>query len=322
MTRLLTFSAILATLVLLQVLANRPPEVIEADKEDQSRNELGSPEQETPFQTRQQSNPQKWPIDLQTEARQALDQWQLETQLLPGLFDPTPRPEIEELLRAEWICKTSLMDLAKIIQVDDSEPRYLLLKSGSLLRYSSLQMRDQACLVTLLAGVTVRIPGHQILETRAAPTQESAVSAIAGSLPDTIQLIRKLAEGRYPSDVQWNRWFENDGPETLCRLVGTKESLILESLSQRISKNSVSNQKQVTDLQSPKALSAWMAKIRLKLRNGFPTEDREAVLLELDSWQSWLDRSGADAYRSKQTYQKTSRDLRILHLDIVKSTGF
>jgi hypothetical protein len=322
MTRLLTFSSILATMVLLQVLGDRPPVLITSSQLDHPKTTMVAEDQTTTSSPSEQSTTVKWPIDLQIKAREALDLWQLEEPILPGMYSKSPRPEPEQLLRAEWICKSSLIKLSQIIRHEKAQPRYLRLNSGSLLRYKDLTIGQQSCRVTLLAGVTVNIPIGEISETRTTPPQEKPSPTIAGSLADTINLVTTLAEDRTPSADRWVRWFENGGPETLSGLLGSTESAVLDRVFARISANTMASQKHRSGGKSTDQLDTWISKIRQKLRQGFPTEDRDDVLVELDSWQSWLDRNGRTAYGSEQSYQKISRDLRILHLDIVKSTGF
>ncbi|MEE2883856.1 MAG: hypothetical protein VYD70_09050 [Planctomycetota bacterium] len=323
MTRLLLVTSILTTLVLFRTLAERPPVPVEP----QIKSEIGSTsttEDSTPtIANDRPREAQPWPADLQLSARKALDEWNLEHNLLPQLSDPLPRSAPEELLRAEWICKRSLLEMAANASHESDRFFHLRLNSGDVLRYQDMKIHEGISTLKLIDGVRVRIPVSEILETRVVPIEKSSHKYLAGSLGDTLDVIDLLAKDKSIPQPRWIAWFESGGPETLARLLSSADGIILDSFVTRFWRTPpVQAVSQSTDGKSPKELANWMLQMRKKLREGFPTEEREETLLILESWQTWLDRNGTKAYRSRQIYVQTSRDLRLLQLDIVKSTGF
>ena len=103
MTRLLIVTSVLATLVLLKSLNDRPPIWVDTDIEEETTNTV-SDVNNTPDATNLFVAAKPWPVDLLESARDALDRWEVDQQLLPDLYHPAERSEPEERIRAEWVC--------------------------------------------------------------------------------------------------------------------------------------------------------------------------------------------------------------------------
>ena len=322
MTRLLTITSVVATLILLKVLNDRPP--IQIHPEVGNDNQISTIADDLPVDLRKNiKEVEPWPVDLQMAAREALDLWHLEQDLLPQLYDPAQRSDAEERLRAEWICKKTLLRLASTKLQDHELKRQLRLSSGALLQFKSLVASEGMVTVELPDGLRINIAPSQIVQIDAPASEKIPVELITGSLADTLDLIDQLGTGQTVAHERWMTWFEKGGPESLSTLMTTKGSRLLDRYLARIWKNTASaTEPGSIGGRSPLALSDWISGIRKKLREGFPTEEREETLLTLKSWQTWLDRNGDRAYGSRQAYVAASRDLRLLQLDIVKSTGF
>lgn len=322
MTRLLLVSTILTTAVLFKALQDRPPILapLETGVTDtsSSNTQTGAAKQDDTI-----PEVSSWPEDLQAQARKALLEWRLDREILPQIDLMIKRTAQEEELRIHWICKEGLLEIAKNYGKDHHQLSHLKLNTGQLIKYKSLVIHKGLCLLELPGDVQIQIPVTEILETKAQPDAVSASAVQAGSLSDTLDMVNRIVEKQTIGELRWLAWFDNGGPESLCPLLPSDRSRVLTmSITTLWGKRTVQGINPQTDGKSPHELATWMAAMRTKLRDGFPTEDRQATLLTLESWQDWLDREGPKAYRSSQAYQKISRDLRLLQLDIVKSTGF
>lgn len=323
MTRLLLISSILTTLVLFNSLADRPPILVSGNPEDEIDTVTGQEPVIDGFETRKDKPVIPWPQEMQAEAQAALDNWEIHESILPQLDVLNERSPQEERLRASWICKAFLKDTSGAINVSDSRTNKLRLESGETITFTDLKVKKGMTNLVLPGPVEIQIRVDQIAEIRVNSEPATINDHPGGSLSDTMSIMELLsAEGTIPAK-RWTTWFENGGPETLTLLLPPDRSRLLRHSLQAIwGIDPIQDSEPVTGSQSAGELTRWMDGIRKKLRSGFPTEDREETLLTLESWKNWLDRNGKKAYRSERALQKIRQDLRLLQLDIVKSTGF
>ena len=322
MTRLLIVTSVLATLVLLKSLNDRPPIWVDTDIEEETTNTV-SDVNNTPDATNRFVAAKPWPVDLLESARDALDRWELDQQLLPDLYHPAEHSEPEERIRAEWVCKQSLLQMAASISEETSGPHHLRLSSGDLLRYREISIGGEVATLALLDGVQIKVPVSEIRKIFVPTENPVEVVSSSGSLADTLDIVSRLSQDKSITDQRWLMWFERGGPETLSRLVSTSNSRIIDGYLALITRAGDEGAGSISRSgKSARELSAWISVIRAKLRDGFPTEDREETLSTLKSWQTWLDRNGDKAYLSRQAVVQVGQDLRLLQLDIIKSTGF
>ncbi len=320
MTRLLTICALLATLVLLQALHGRPPEIVSTAPGDEKENADPSTGSLSPTMQQDPMAPEWTDAQIQRLTEQ-LKSWS-QVDPVPGIDDPRPRAEQEEALRIEWICQRELLRLKGRRTASEEPVRYLQLQGGSLLTYSSLHFRSGYTEVVLPDGPMVRIPASEILATRVTPNAGEPRKLVAGGIADTLDILDGLTRAEMIDDSRWRRWLQHGGPEVLLHLLPAATARPLEKLLRL--KSSEVNNEVVTAAggKTPLELTRWRKSIRQLLRNGFPTEKRPQILEEVDNWQSWLDAYGTQVYRSRTRYLQISRELRLLKLDIVKSTGF
>ena len=322
MTRLLIITSVLATLVLLKSLNDRPPIWVDTDVEQETTNSV-SDVNNTPAATDRFVAARPWPEDLQKSVRDALARWELDQELLPDLYHPVERSEPEERIRAEWVCKQSLLQMAAVISEQPSGLHRLRLSSGDLFPYREIRIGDKVATLDLLDGVQVKVPVSEIDKIYVPIGNHDEVVSSSGSLADTLDIVRMLSLHQSITDQRWLMWFEKGGPETLSRLVSTRDSRIIDGYLSMITRAAAEGADSISRSgKSARELSDWISEMRTKLRVGFPTEDREETLLTLKSWQRWLDRNGDKAYLSRQAFVQVDQELRLLQLDIVKSTGF
>ena len=145
---------------------------------------------------------------------------------------------------------------------------------------------------------------------------------VGGGIADTLDILDDLSMARSIDDTRWRRWLQQGGPEVLLQLLPAARARPLEKLIRDRSIENTTERAAVAGGKTPLQLTQWRKSVRQLLRDGFPTEKRTRVIEEVDNWQSWLDAYGTQVYRSRARYLQISRELRILKLDIVKSTGF
>ncbi|HIO65452.1 MAG TPA: hypothetical protein EYN40_02050 [Planctomycetes bacterium] len=320
MTRLLTICALLATLVLLQALHGRPPEIVSTapgDEEGNADPSSGS----LPATMQQDPMAPAWTDAQIQRLTEQLKSWS-QVDPVPGIDDPRPRGEEQETLRIEWICQRELLRLKGRRTASEEPVRLLRLQGGSLLAYSSLHFRSGYTEVVLPDGPVVRIPASEILATRVTPDAGEPRMLVAGGIADTLDILDGLSRTGSIDDTRWQRWLQHGGPEVLLHLLPASRARPLEKLIRKKSSEDNTELHVDTGGKTPLQLTQWRKSIRQLLREGFPTEKRIQVLDEVDSWQFWLDAYGTKVYRSRTRYLQISRELRILKLDIVKSTGF
>jgi len=320
MTRLLTICALLASLVLLQALHGRPPEIVSTapgDEKETTDFSSGS----RPATMQQDPMAPAW-TDAQIQRLTAqLKSWS-HVDPAPGIDDPRPRREAEEPLRIEWICQRELLRLKDRRTASEEPVRFLRLQGGSLLAHRSVHFQSGFAEVVLPAGQMVRIPAPEILSTRVPPDAGEPRLQVAGGIADTLDILDDLSMARSIDDTRWRRWLQQGGPEVLLQLLPAARARPLEQLIRNRSIENTTERAAVAGGKTPLQLTQWRKSVRQLLRDGFPTEKRTRVIEEVDNWQSWLDAYGTEVYRSRTRYLQISRELRILKLDIVKSTGF
>ncbi|MEE2857980.1 MAG: hypothetical protein VX949_11350 [Planctomycetota bacterium] len=320
MTRLLTICALLATLVLLQALHGRPPEVVFTTTGEGNESTDPLPGSQS-VSVQEDPMAPAWTDDQIQQLSAQLKSW---SQVDPSLEidDPRPRTEQEESLRIEVICQRELLQL-KDHRTPSMQPiRFLRLKGDSLLAHRSLRFRSGFAEVVLPDGPVVRIPASEILATRVTPDDVDTPLLVGGGIADTLDILDALSRNESIDDTRWRHWLQHGGPEVLLHLLPAARArpleLLLRSKPGEISGEVVASAGGKTPLQ----LTRWKKSIRQLLRDGLPTEQRPQILEEIDNWQSWLDAYGTQVYRSRTRYLQISRELRLLKLDIVKSTGF
>jgi hypothetical protein len=322
MTRLLIFCALLVTAVLFQALQARPPliEINEkiASPSSESLAANSSLDSTHPVENSDSQQRSSWSTEQKRSIKERLARWSpIEFSEL-DLAGPSPA---DQLLLLESICQ---QELTRLGQKDPAAAVPLLtmrLKGGSTLAYRSLQIRAATAETVLPSGLSIRIPTSRIEATQVTTTVPPAATSPSGSLVDTISMVDSIGRQEPIDPIRWRSWLEQGGPVMLARLIPTERSKPLHELTRNAGKSVPSDSSEVAG-KSAEQLNQWIASIRTRLRAGFPTEQRQGTLEQIDQWQKWLDIHASDGYTSQTRYQQMSQQLRLLKLDIVKSTGF
>ncbi|MDE0957687.1 MAG: hypothetical protein OSB12_03525 [Planctomycetota bacterium] len=319
MTRLLIFCALLVTAVLLQALQARPPSIEFSEKiaspAADSLAANSSIDSTPPVENTDPQQRSRWTAEQKRSIEERLTRW---SPIEISEFDLAgPSPE-DQLLLLESICQ---QELTRLGQQDPAAAVPLLtmrLKGGSTLAYRSLQIRAATVETVLPSGLSIRIPTSRIEATQVTRTVRPAATYPSGSLVDTISILDSIGRQEPIDPIRWRSWLEQGGPVMLARLIPTDRSKPLRQLSRIAWRSSPSEVPEVAG-KSKEQLNRWIASIRSLLREGFPSEQRVEVLEQIDQWQQWLD---LQVLTSQNRYQQISLQLRLLKLDILKSTGF
>ncbi len=319
MTRLLIFCALMVTAVLFQALQARPP-LIEISEKIASPSSVSlaansSLDSTHPVENSDSQQRSHWSTEQKRSIEERLSRWSpIEISELE-LAGPSPA---DQLLLLESLCQ---QELTRLGQKDPAAAVPLLtmrLKGGSTLAYRSLQIRAATVQTVLPSGLSIRIPSSRIEATQVTTTVPPAATSPSGSLVDTISIVNSIGRQEPIDPIRWRSWLEHGGPVMLARLIPTERSKPLHELTRNAGKSLPSDLPEVAG-KSTEQLSQWISSIRTLLREGFPSEQRVEVLEQIDQWQQWLD---LQALTAQTRYQQMSQQLRLLKLDIVKSTGF
>jgi len=319
MTRLLIFCALLVTAVLFQALKARPPliEINEkiASPSSESLAANSSLDSTHPVENSDSQQRSSWSTEQKRSIEERLARWSpIEISEL-DLAGPSPE---DQLLLLESICQQELTRLGQKNPAAAVPLLAMRLKGGSTLAYRSLQIRAATAETVLPSGLSIRIPTSRIEATQVTTTVRPAATSPSGSLVDTISMVDSIGRQEPIDPIRWRSWLEQGGPVMLARLIPTERSKPLHELTRNAGMSLPSDLPEVAG-KSTEQLNQWIASIRTLLREGFPSEQRVEVLEQIDQWQQWLD---LQALTAQTRYQQMSQQLRLLKLDIVKSTGF
>ncbi|MDE0959335.1 MAG: hypothetical protein OSB09_00985 [Planctomycetota bacterium] len=316
MTRMLIFCAMLTTGVLLQALQDRPPKVefIEYSVTTSTNTELES----DPRAVEPVPQPKSWSPEQRRSIQARLSSW---SPIDRNELDRADSSTEDQLLLLESICQRELRRLGQSAGTAAEPLLYMNLKGGASLAYRSLRIHAGTGEIELPGGLVIRVPTSRIRATRVAAPTAPAHTLPPGSLVDTLSMIESIGRDEPIEKVRWNAWIQQGGPEGLVRLIPSERSKRLQNLT-RIAWSLPTSPLPEADGKSTEQLERWMSSIRSRLREGFPTEQRREVLEKLDLWDQWLDMHGTQSYSSQTRYLQIRHQLRLLKLDIVKSTGF
>ena len=319
MTRLLIFCALLVTAVLFQALQARPP-LIEINEKiaSPSSDSLGANSSLDFTPSVENSDSQQrssWSAEQIRSIEGRLARWSSIESSELDLAGPSPA---DQLLLLESLCQQELTRLGQKDPAAAVPLRTMRLKGGATLAYRSLLIRAATAETVLPSGLSIRIPTSRIEATQVTTTVPPAATFPSGSLIDTISMVDSIRRKKPIDPIRWRSWLERGGPEMLARLIPTERSKPLHELTRNGWKSLPSDLPEVAG-KSTDQLNRWIASIRTLLREGFPSEQRVEVLEQIDQWQQWLD---LQALTAQTRYQQMSQQLRLLKLDIVKSTGF
>ena len=134
---------------------------------------------------------------------------------------------------------------------------------------------------------------------------------------DTLALLLRTKQGDSISDQELENWLENDGAEELSTRYPLKSSIALSKAVRGPTDSKANTQNQIGENLDLDELDEWMSSVRDDISKGISSNQRTTLILEIDRWISLL--------QSTATNEKISRwsnQLRILKLDLIKSTGF
>jgi len=323
MTRFLVVCTILLTALLFQTLRNRPPVVVQLDGSSEeimtsSDSEI-SPSIGTTDSDVEKRN--EWSPQQRQLLKQHIDSWGVVDMTAAGITDNESANSSDELLRLEYWCQRELATFGK--RGEPSGPiLYLQLDEGNTLPYRSLTIGKGRALIELPDGPQVVLQPGSITATGLTASAEPAQNIRPGSLLDSIQLVEMVANSGRVEEPRWSSWFSSGGPETLARLLPEARASRLKKFIERSWRNTVTASPEPESTRTLKSMLDWIASVKKLLRSGFPADRREETLISFDEWETWLSRYGRDQISQRTQYLRLRRDLRVLKLDVVKSTGF
>ncbi len=323
MTRFLVVCTILLTVLLFQALRSRPPVFVQLDgpsEEDvvSSTIDHGLPLGNVDTDLAEAID---WSPQQRQLVTQQIDNWGIIDMEAAGITEVESASSSDELLRLEYWCQRELKTFEK-----EEKPTgpilYLQLDEGSTLPYRSLTIGKGRAIVELPDGPQVVLQPGSIATTGLTSSPESDVTIRPGSLLDSIQLVELVASNGRVDKPRWTSWFSGGGPETLSRLLPEDRARRLKKFIERSWRSSATSSPEPHSTRTIKSLMDWIASVKKLLRSGFPADRREETLISFDEWETWLGRYGRDQINQRTQYLRLRRDLRVLKLDVVKSTGF
>ena len=282
MTRLYLISSIAVGAILLQVLVSRPPEVEWVDPSEDLAETTGT---------------------------------------VPANSGNTPvirddrRPVMEDRLQ---VARNALKNFPVIpaTTAADGTILRLQLKDGSHFDVEEAIIQSGKIEASLNGSTLLQVPVEQIadLERSAAVLQEN---------PDpSLTLIQSIQNGASVSDEQIRRWLDSGEAEAFVgnypHSSNRKLARLLNPEENRSAQNSSQNQEPI----DTEELDEWMATVRDLMTRKVSSSRRTELVLEMDERLSQLNAQLTRSPANREKIVQFANRLRILKLDLIKSTGF
>ncbi|OUU25234.1 MAG: hypothetical protein CBC13_02315 [Planctomycetia bacterium TMED53] len=210
------------------------------------------------------------------------------------------------------LSRKALRETAALIQTNTgSDVNYLVTPvRGSTLKAANLEVGSGVIKLTAPNGLDLSIDVDQVKTIE-------GFSPPPPTADDTLALLTRAKQGDSITDQEIENWLENDGAEELSTRYPLKSSLALSKAVRGPTDSTANTQNQSGENLDLDELDEWMSSVRDDISKGISSNQRTTLILEIDQWISLL--------QSRATNERISRwsnQLRILKLDLIKSTGF
>ncbi|MGB1071881.1 MAG: hypothetical protein ACPG1Z_09455 [Planctomycetota bacterium] len=283
MTRLYLISSIVTGAILLQFLTSRPPEVEWVQPEVSAETSLNQPA----------SNGKS-----------------------PAVNGRPSEPQKDDPL---LLARNALNDFAVLIGEAKEEPDSLTrihLKDGATFDVLDTDLQKGEINVSLPGGQSLQISPDQVSHFETVDYRQKE------SDNETFQILARIKSGERVSDEELTQWLES----------GEAESFVEQyphSSNRRLVRHLIPITSSSTDLASSQQgpvdtdeLDEWMADVRSLMTRKVSGSKRTELLLEMDQRLSQLSRELSLSPQNREKITQFANRLRILKLDLIKSTGF
>lgn len=283
MTRLYLISSIVTGAILLQFLTSRPPEVEWVQPEVSAETSLNQPA----------SNGKS-----------------------PAVNGRPSEPQKDDPL---LLARNALNDFADLIGKAKEEPDSLTrihLKDGATFDVMDTDLQKGEINVSLPGGQSLQISPDQVSHFETVDYRQKE------SDDETFQILARIKSGERVSDEDLTQWMES----------GEAESFVEQyphSSNRRLARHLNPIVSSSTDLAASQQgpvdtdeLDEWMADVRSLMTRKVSGSERTELLLEMDQRLSQLNRELSLSPQNREKITQFANRLRILKLDLIKSTGF
>ena len=283
MTRLYLISSIVTGAILLQFLTSRPPEVEWVQPEVSAETSLNQPA----------SNGES-----------------------PAVNGRPSEPQKDDPL---LLARNALNDFAVLIDESKEEPEFLTrlhLKDGSTFDVMDTDLQKGEINVSLAGGQPLQISPGQVSHFERVDNRQK-------ESPDvTFQILARIKSGERVSDEELTQWLESGEAESFVEQYPHSSNRRLARHLNPIASSSTdlaSSQQAPVDTDE---LDEWMADVRSLMTRKVSGSKRTELLLEMDQRLSQLNRELSLSPQNREKITQFANRLRILKLDLIKSTGF
>ncbi len=283
MTRLYLISSIVTGAILLQFLTSRPPEV-----------EWVQPE-----------------VSAETSLNQSASNGES-----PAVNGRPSKPQKDDPL---LLARNALNDFAVLIGEAKEEPVFLTrlhLKDGSTFDVMDTDLQKGEISVSLPGGQPLQISPGQVSHFERVDNRQK------GSDDVTFQILARIKSGERVSDEELTQWLESGEAESFVEKYPHSSN---RRLARHLNPIASSSTKVASSQQGPvdtDELDEWMADVRSLMTRKVSGSKRTELLLEMDQRLSQLNRELSQSPQNRDKITQFANRLRILKLDLIKSTGF
>ena len=283
MTRLYLISSIVTGAILLQFLTSRPPEV-----------EWVQPE-----------------VSAETSLNQSASNGES-----PAVNGRPSKPQKDDPL---LLARNALNDFAVLIGEAKEEPVFLTrlhLKDGSTFDVMDTDLQKGEISVSLPGGQPLQISPGQVSHFERVDNRQK------GSDDVTFQILARIKSGERVSDEELTQWLESGEAESFVEKYPHSSN---RRLARHLNPIASSSTKVASSQQGPvdtDELDEWMADVRSLMTRKVSGSKRTGLLLEMDQRLSQLNRELSQSPQNRDKITQFANRLRILKLDLIKSTGF
>ena len=283
MTRLYLISSIVTGAILLQFLTSRPPEV-------------------------------EW-VQPEVSAETGLNQSASNNES-PVVNGRPTKPQKDDPLT---LARNALNDFAVLIGENKEEQESLTrlhLKDGSTFDVMNADLQNGEINVSLPGGQSLQISPGQVSHFEKVDHRQEE------SDDETFQILARINSGERVSDDELSQWLESGEAESFVEQYPHSSNRRLARHLNPIASSSTdvaSSQQGPVDTDE---LDEWMADVRSLMTRKVSGSKRTELLLEMDQRLSQLNRELSLSPQNREKITQFANRLRILKLDLIKSTGF
>ncbi len=283
MTRLYLISSIVTGAILLQFLTSRPPEVEWVQPEVSAETSLNQPVSNSESSAVNSRRPESHKVDPLILARNALK------------------------------------DFAMLVAEEKVQPESLTrlhLKDGSTFDVNDTDLQKGEINVSLPGGQSLQISPDQVSHFEMIENRQKQSDDV------TFQILTRIKSGDPVSDGELTQWLESGEAESFVeQFPHSSNRRLARHLNPIVATSSDLASQQQGPINTDE-LDEWMADVRTLMTRKVTGAKRTELLLEMDQRLSQLNRELSLSPQNRDKVTQFANRLRILKLDLIKSTGF